>query len=101
MKNVIVPYNGRQHTKFVHSVNINRYIGWIPQQFGEQVYSIRVPLLRLVKNGDAMYKPLIILEILYFYFFSRDIIFSNYLVTKTEAIQKKCCVSANPTDPKF
>jgi hypothetical protein len=27
MKNVMVPYNGRQHTKFVRNVNINRYIG--------------------------------------------------------------------------
>jgi hypothetical protein len=45
----MVPYNERQRTKFVRSVNMNRTLG-ATQQFGEQVCSIRVPLLRRVKK---------------------------------------------------
>ena len=53
MKNVIVPYNGQRARNFVRRVKITRTLG-ATQQLGEQVYSIRVSLLRRVKNGDAM-----------------------------------------------
>jgi hypothetical protein len=52
MKNVMLPYNGRQRTKFVRNVNINRYIGCNTIRrtgvFDQGVFA------KACKNGDAV-----------------------------------------------
>jgi hypothetical protein len=72
IKTVMVPYHGQKRTNLFRSVNINQYIGC-----NTTIYSIRVSSPRRAQKGDAMY------NVETFNNF-RDIIFSIYLVTKTD-----------------
>jgi hypothetical protein len=78
IKNVMVPYNRRQRTKFVRSVNINRYIGCNTTIQRTGVFDQGAFAKACKKTAKH-----------YVWTFNnfRDIIFSNYLVTKTDPME--------------